>query len=201
MALKLRSYSVLLVSAAQNLNAALRELLGEQIYDRVETVSDISAAKRACAEQAFDFVIVNSPLPDDPGIRFAIDQCGSGETVTLLLVRSELFEDVTDKVSEHGVFTLSKPLSRPLMETALRWMVSTRERLRKTETKTLTLEEKMAEIRLVNRAKWLLIEREHMDEPTAHRYIEKQAMDRCVTRRAVAEEILNEGSPPPSRQP
>ncbi|MBQ6067502.1 MAG: ANTAR domain-containing protein [Clostridia bacterium] len=192
MALKLRSYSVLLVSAAQNLNAALRELLPEAACDRVETASDISAAKRACAEQAFDFVIVNSPLPDDPGVRFAIDRCGSGETVSLLLVRSELFEDVTDKVSEHGVFTLSKPLSRPMMETALRWMVSARERLRKTEKKTLSLEEKMAEIRLVNRAKWLLIEREGMDEPAAHRYIEKQAMDRCVTRRVVAEEILGQ---------
>ena len=195
MALKLRSYSVLLVSASQNLNAALREMLGEQAYDRVETVSDISAAKRACAEQAFDFVIVNSPLPDDPGVRFAIDLCGSGETVVMLLARAEVFAEVTDKVSEHGVFTLSKPLSRPLMETALLWMVSARERLRKTERKTLTLEEKMAEIRLVNRAKWLLIEKEGMDEPAAHRYIEKQAMDRCVTRRVIAEEILNGKTP------
>ena len=195
MALMLRSYSVLLVSAAQNMTAAIRDLLGEQSYDRVETVSDISAAKRACAEQAYDFVIVNSPLPDDPGIRFSIDLCGSGETVTLLLVRSEVFGDVTDKVSEHGVFTLSKPLSRPMMETALRWMVSARERLRKTEKKTLTLEEKMAEIRVVNRAKWLLIEQRGMDEPSAHRYIEKQAMDRCVTRRAVAEEIINGSAP------
>ena len=191
MALKLRSYSVLLVSAAQNLNAALRELLTETAYGRVETAADISAARRACSEQAFDFVIVNSPLPDDTGVRFAIDLCGSGETVTLLLARAEVFVDVTDKVSEHGVFTLSKPLSRPMMETALRWMVSARERLRKAETKSLTLEEKMAEIRLVNRAKWVLIEKEGMDEPAAHRYIEKQAMDRCVTRRAVAEEIIN----------
>ena len=52
----------------------------------------------------------------------------------------------------------------------------------------------MQEIRLVNRAKWVLIEQRHMDEPTAHRYIEKLAMDRCVTRRLIAEEILkNEG--------
>ena len=48
----------------------------------------------------------------------------------------------------------------------------------------------MEEIRLVNRAKWLLISELKMDEPDAHRYIEKQAMDRCVTRREVAEEII-----------
>ena len=55
----------------------------------------------------------------------------------------------------------------------------------------MTLQEKMEEIRLVNRAKWLLIEELKMTEQEAHRYIEKQAMDRCVTRRAVAEQILS----------
>ena len=48
----------------------------------------------------------------------------------------------------------------------------------------------MAEIRLVNRAKWLLIDREGMTEQDAHRFIEKQAMDCCVTRRAVADQII-----------
>ena len=48
----------------------------------------------------------------------------------------------------------------------------------------------MEEIRLVNRAKWLLISELKMDEPQAHRYIEKQAMDMCVSKRRVAEEII-----------
>ena len=48
----------------------------------------------------------------------------------------------------------------------------------------------MEEIRIVNHAKWMLIEQLKMSESEAHRYIEKQAMDRCVTRRAVAEDIL-----------
>ena len=77
----------------------------------------------------------------------------------------------------------------PLMLLALGWMQSARERLRKLEQKTLSVEEKMEEIRIVNRAKWLLISQLSMDEPRAHRYIEKQAMDRCVPKREVAEEI------------
>ena len=51
-------------------------------------------------------------------------------------------------------------------------------------------EEKMEEIRIVNRAKWLLISELKMDEPQAHRYIEKQAMDRCISKKEVAEEII-----------
>ena len=58
------------------------------------------------------------------------------------------------------------------------------------EKKTLSVEEKMEEIRIVNRAKWLLISELKMDEPQAHRYIEKQAMDRCISKKEVAEEII-----------
>ena len=69
-------------------------------------------------------------------------------------------------------------------------LCGTRERIRRMEQKTATIEEKMEEIRIVNHAKWMLIEQLKMSESEAHRYIEKQAMDRCVTRRAVAEDIL-----------
>ena len=76
------------------------------------------------------------------------------------------------------------------MAVALSWLSSARERLRKSEKKTLSIEEKMEEIRIVNRAKWLLISELKMDEQGAHRYIEKQAMDRCISKRIVAEEII-----------
>ena len=49
----------------------------------------------------------------------------------------------------------------------------------------------MEEIRIVNRAKLLLIEQLKMTEKEAHRYIEKHAMDRCVTRRDIAEKIIS----------
>ncbi len=190
MSLKEREYSVLLVSASEKLNTALSDLLPESRDRPVRTVSSVSAGKRAWSERSYDFVIINSPLPDDTGIRFAIDAAGSAGSVVLLLVRAELQDDVRDKVVEHGVYTLAKPLSRPLVSLALDWLAAARERLRKLEKKTLSVEEKMEEIRLVNRAKWLLISELKMDEPQAHRYIEKQAMDRCISRRDVAEEII-----------
>lgn len=49
----------------------------------------------------------------------------------------------------------------------------------------------MEYIRVVNKAKWFLIEQLKMTEQEAHRYIEKQAMDRCVTKRVIAENILS----------
>ena len=187
-----RVYSVLLVSASKTVNDALGEMLSPAVFSPVRTVTDVSAAKRALDDRDYDIVIVNSPLPDDPGVRFAIDTVRGSGTVALVLARAEVFDEISEKLTPRGVFTLAKPSSRAMLQTTLRWLVSARARLGTTEKKTQTLEEKMAEIRVVNRAKWLLIERQGMDEPAAHRYIEKQAMDRCVTRRAVAEEIVKE---------
>lgn len=190
MSLKERVYSVLIVSAAESFNDALSALLPNSKYSPTHFVSNISAAKRVLAERAFDFVIINSPLPDDVGTRYAIDTANSEESVVLLMVRTELQEEIYDKVAEHGVFVLPKPTSKPTMTIALSWLSSAREKLRKTEKKTLSIEEKMEEIRIVNRAKWLLISELKMDEQGAHRYIEKQAMDRCISKRIVAEEII-----------
>lgn len=190
MSLKERVYSVLIVSASESFNSSLTVLLPESKYSPIHTVSSVSAAKRLMAERSFDYVIINSPLPDETGTRFAIDICNSKSTVVLLLARSDIYSEIYDKVAEHGVFTLSKPTSKSIILTALAWMVSARERLRKFEKKNLSIEEKMEEIRIVNRAKWVLISELKMDEPDAHRYIEKQAMNRCVSKREVAEEII-----------
>lgn len=186
-----RKYSALLVSASETFNTSLQPLFSEAGFIKVHTVSNISSAQREYAARAYDFVIVNAPLPDDMGIRFATEICNSSSCIVLLLVREELYAQARDKVMLHGVFTLAKPITKPVMRTALSWMAVARERMRKTEKKTMTIEEKMAEIRLINRAKWLLIEQEKMTEPEAHRFIEKQAMDRCLPRRTIAEEILN----------
>lgn len=190
MSLKERFYSVLVVSAAQKLNTSLSSLLPQSKYSPVQIVSSISAAKRVFAERDFDYVIIISPLPDDPGTAFAIDACCSSGTVVLFMVRAELHDEVYNKVAGYGVFTLPMPTSKLTLVTALGWMSSTRERLRRTEKKTLSIEEKMEEIRIVNRAKWLLISEIKMNEPDAHRYIEKQAMDRCISKREVAAEII-----------
>ncbi|MCF0105088.1 MAG: ANTAR domain-containing protein, partial [Eggerthellaceae bacterium] len=48
--------------------------------------------------------------------------------------------------------------------------------LRMTEQKTLSIEERMEEIRIVNRAKFMLISELKMSEPEAHHYIEKYAL-------------------------
>ncbi|WP_287714584.1 ANTAR domain-containing protein [Blautia sp.] len=48
----------------------------------------------------------------------------------------------------------------------------------------------MAEIRLINKAKWILITELKISEPDAHHYIEKQSINQCVPQKRIAENII-----------
>ena len=185
-----RTYAVLLVSAAQSFNNSIMNLLPMTDYWPVNKVDSVAAARRALLERSYDIVIVNTPLPDDFGSRLAIDICTGSGAAVLLMVKSELYNDVYSKVMEYGVFTLSKPTSSQLVEQFLKILCTTRERMRKLEEKQQSVEDKIAEIRVVNHAKWLLIQCLSMTEAEAQRYIEKQAMDARISKRQMAENVI-----------
>lgn len=184
-------YSVLLVSASEKLTASLRAMLPCDRYDPVVVAGDVANARRCLLEKPFDLLLINTPLPDEFGTHLALDVCNSSGTGVLLLVRAEHFPDISARVSPYGILVLSKPTNAAILTQSLTLSCATRDRLRRMEEKAATMEEKMEEIRLVNRAKWILIDELKMTEKEAHRFIEKQAMDRCITRRAVAENILS----------
>ena len=185
-----RTYSVLIVTASDSFTEKIMPLLPVTDYWPVTTAHSNSEARRKILETAFDIVLINAPLPDDFGMRLAIDICtGSGAGV-LLMVRSDQFDDIYARVVGYGVLTLSRPTSVQMVAQNLRILCATRERMRRMEEKQTAVEEKIEEIRLVNRAKWLLIECLGMTEPEAHRYIEKQSMDRRISKREAAETVI-----------
>ena len=181
---------MLIVTASDSFTEKIMPLLPVTDYWPVTTAHSNSEARRRIAEAAFDIVLINAPLPDDFGMRLAIDICtGSGAGV-LLMVRSDQFDDIYARVVGYGVLTLSRPTSVQMVAQNLRILCATRERMRRMEEKQTAVEEKIEEIRLVNRAKWLLIECLGMTEPEAHRYIEKQSMDRRISKREAAETVI-----------
>ena len=185
-----RTYSVLIVTASERFTDSIMPLLPMTDYWPVQTASSVAEARRWLADTEFDIVLINTPLPDDFGMQLAIDICSTSGAGVLLLVKNDHYNDVYAKVVGYGVIALSKPTSRQMVAQNLRILCATRERMRRMQEKQATVEEKIKEIRLVNRAKWLLIEQLKMTEAEAHRHIEKQAMDRCTTRREIALGII-----------
>ena len=185
-----RSYSVLSVAAVEKFHTSLRELLPSGRYDPIHSAFDAAEARRRILESRYDIIVISAPLRDEFGTHLAQHFAEISGAGILLLVKPEYYSDVSAQVTPLGVLTLAKPTSPQLMLQCMELLCGTRERLRRMEQKSASIEDKMAEIRLVNRAKWVLIEKQGMSEQDAHRYIEKQAMDRCVSKRVIAEEIL-----------
>ena len=190
MELKQRRYSVLIVSAQPKFNESLTSLIADRGCYDCDLETGVGSAKRRLSDREYDIMLINAPLPDDNGVRLAIDRSSGSRCAVLLLVRSEYYAEILEQVSPHGVYILPKPPSRQLVSLALDWLESTCERLKRLEKRSVSLEDKMAEIRLVNRAKWVLITSQGMTEEQAHKHIERLAMDRCVTKRVIAEEII-----------
>lgn len=186
-----RVYKVALVSSSEKFNGAMLPLLPKNRFSPISVYRDAKSAQRVIFKEKPDIVIINTPLPDDFGTSLALDVSETDGVCVLLFTRAENFSELSSVLAPHGVLTLPKPTSPELTEEVVELMCATRERLRRIEIKKSFAEERMEDIRVVNKAKWFLIEQLKMTEQEAHRYIEKQAMDRCVTKRVIAENILS----------
>ena len=141
-------------------------------------------------DSSFDLILINSPLPDDVGVDFAAEACAESDAGVLFLVRNELYDETYYRLLSAGVVTVPKPISIQMISQSLRVLCATRERLRSMRQRQATVEEKIEELRPVNRAKWLLIECLHMTEADAHRYITRQAMEQRRGKKEIAESII-----------
>lgn len=186
-----RVYSVLAVSKTSQLADMLSDMLPKDAFAPVITAETAGEVRRSASDASpADIVVINTPLGDDFGIDLAIDLAARQETGIILIVKADIFEQVSFKTEKYGIVTLPKPTSKTAIYSAVRMLCAVRNKLEALEKETVSLRAKMEEIRLVNRAKWLLMDRLKMTEPEAHRYVEKQAMDRCVKKADVARSII-----------
>ena len=89
-----------------------------------------------------------------------------------------------------GVQTCALPIYRQFFFQSVKLVNAARRRMQGLQKENTGLKSKIEEIRMVDRAKCLLIQYQNLTEPQAHRFIEKQAMDRRLTRLDVARQIL-----------
>lgn len=182
-------YSVLVVSTAGRGADFLASVFDAPTFDPVVNALSAGEARRLLSSEQYDLIAVNSPLPDETGIDFCID-AAQGPSGVMLFVKNDIYEIVSSQCTREGIFVIPKPNTQRNVAQSVTLLCAICERLRKYEKKTRTLREKMDSIRIVNRAKWLLIERLGMTEQDAHGYIEKEAMNRRRTSREIAEEII-----------
>lgn len=166
-------------------------LLRENGFSQVEAASSGGEARRLLLAGDWDLLLIAAPLPDEFGHDLATDAAEQGLPV-LLSVKAELWEEASARVGPAGVVALGRPFSRAVFAQAVGMLRAAQAQVGKLREENKKLRQKLEELRAVSRAKCLLVEYLHLDEESAHKYIERAAMEERKTRRAVAEEIIAE---------
>ena len=182
-------HSILIVSSSEQFNSKIKKYLTG--FVTIDIKKSVALARRSILEKYYDIIVINAPLQDESGIEFAFDATDKCNASVLFVSPREVYEDVLENVTDKGILAITKDMIDGRLDKAIRYLTAVQSRMHKLEKKTLTLEEKMEEIRLVNRAKLLLMEQKGMTEDEAHSYILKCAMDNGVSRRRIAEDIIN----------
>ncbi|MDR2502203.1 MAG: ANTAR domain-containing protein [Oscillospiraceae bacterium] len=180
--------SVLIISPTEKSAEQIRAMLPG--IERAASVTTAGEARRLLTASEFDMFVINAPLADERGDGLAkrLAERLSGEVI--LIVKDEIFMETSEKLAEYGILTVSKPLNRTTFWGAVKLAEASRARFAIIRRENLKLQQKIEDIRVIDRAKCLLIANMKMTEPEAHKYIERQAMDMRVSRRGIAETIL-----------
>ena len=186
-----RQYSLLIVSASEQFNTLVKRAIPQSGFDVIEIRKSISLAQRELLSRKYDIIVINAPLPDDLGVNYAMDVGSRYSSGVMLVTPGEICDDVTEHVIDLGIIAVPKPINKRTISSVIRHLLADQDKVKTLERKLSQADDKLAEMRIVNKAKWLLIANEGMSEADAHRYIGKQAMDKCVSKRIIAEEIID----------
>ncbi len=179
---------VLIVSSADKGEVFFRGALSKEFS--AEFAGSGAEARRLLAEDDRDVIVINSPLKDEYGDELAEEIVKDSFAGVVLLVKSAAWDGISFAMEKAGVHCLQKPLSAQAFLSGVRLAAATSCRLKGFAKKTENLKSKMEEIKLVGRAKLMLMQKLSLTEEEAHKYIEKQAMDRCVKRVLVAADVI-----------
>lgn len=147
-------------------------------------------ARRQLSSDAFDLIVINAPLADEYGSDLAVYAAEKTSAGILLFVSAQEYGPIETKVSSSGVIVVAKPCSVAFAAQYAKVALATEARMAAMKRTIANLQKKIAEVKIVERAKCALAVRRGMSEEDAHRYIEKSAMDSRMSRMEVAEEIL-----------
>ncbi len=182
--------SILLASNTSTTLYLLSSLFQYQQFEKISTASNGGECRRMLLDNEYDLLIIDSPLSDEFGSDLALHAAEKSDTGIILLCPSEKFYDVCGQVEDAGIFTISKPANPDFLYQGVRLLSAARKRVLKLQNENLKLQNKIEEMRLVDRAKCILIQYLNMTENQAHKYVEKQAMDFRQSRTVIAKKIL-----------
>ena len=168
----------------------LKEMLQEEGFDVVAEVSDGATAVRLARELRPDLAILDLKMPVMDGIQ-AAEQITSERLSAVLILTAFSQRDLIDRARQAGAMAyLVKPFQKHDLLPAIQIASGRFKDLQGLEAEVGTLTDRLESRKVVERAKGLLQAREGMSEPDAFRWLQRTAMERRESMRAVASRVL-----------
>ena len=155
----------------------------------VSETAETSSLKKIFSGKKFDMVFINAPVGGVYGLDIAAAACGYGCGV-ILAAPSKHCGEIAKKLGDMDVFILPRPLGKAMLLQTFRFVMLTARNEAELSDEKTRLEQKLQDVKLVDRAKCVLVEVLKMSEADAHRQIQKQSMDRHVPQVVIAQDIL-----------
>lgn len=179
-----------IVSKNVNNTKTLQTMLREEGYNRValaETSDDIYTLME---KEDFDLIVINAPLENETGLELAC-HCGKNTVASIVVIVGESKSlEVMNMLTTKGIMVISKPINKHLFHHYLLFSDCFSRRIRSVIKENTELKTQVEIIKLVDRAKLLLMQNLRMTESQAHRYLEKQAMDLRKSKYDIALRVL-----------
>lgn len=168
----------------------LVEMLREEGYEVVGEAGDGEEAVRLAEELRPDLVILDVKMPKRDGIEAASDIAGKRVAPVVILTAFSQ-RDLVERARDAGAMAyLVKPFSKRDLVPAVELAISRFTELQALENEVAGLTERLETRKVIERAKGLLQSKQGMSEPEAFRWIQRTAMDRRTTMKAVAEVVV-----------
>jgi two-component system, response regulator PdtaR len=183
-------WRVLVVEDEALIRMDLAEMLSEEGYVVAGEAADGEAAIDQARELKPDLVIMDVKMPKKDGIEAAATVVGE-KIAPVVMLTAFSQRDLIERARDAGAMAyLVKPFARHELVPAIELAVSRFAEKRALEDEVASLNERFETRKVVDRAKGLLMTHQKMSEPEAFRWIQRTAMDRRTTMKAVAEAVI-----------
>lgn len=168
----------------------LIEMLREEGYDVVGEAPNGQVAVDLTEELRPDLVIMDVKMPVRDGID-AASEIASKRLAAVVMLTAFSQREFVEKARDAGAMAyLVKPFTKADLVPAIEVAVSRYTELHVLEADVADLTERLEIRKLVERAKGILMQSHAFTEPEAFKWIQRAAMDRRTTMKAVAEVVI-----------
>lgn len=168
----------------------LVEMLREEGYEVVGEAGDGEQAVGMATSLRPDLVILDVKMPKLDGIDAAAQITGDRVAPVVILTAFSQ-RDLVERAREAGTMAyLVKPFAKRDLVPAIELAVSRFTELQALESEVAGLNDRLEARKLIDRAKGLLMSGQGLTEPDAFRWIQRTAMDKRTSMKAVAEIII-----------